>query len=160
MARLLTTPAQPKLTVTAPTPNTVVGNQPFQITGQVTDRGGAEPILIDSVTVQVDGGPLIQATLKPIPNKTLTQVSFHASAQISSGHDPHTVTVVATNDQNLGATSSISVFAGSVFQVDAPAVLLEVRTLIPITADDPQVLSFIGKVQQQLTSLSTSLASA
>src|SRR5262249_43875585 len=89
-----TTPVQPILIVNQPKPNSVVGlNQSFQITGQVTDRGGSEPIMIDSVTVQIDGGPLIDATLKTIPNKTLTEVSFHASAQISSGNDPHTVTV-------------------------------------------------------------------
>jgi hypothetical protein len=161
MVDMQTTPAQPILTVNQPTPNSVVGlNQPFQIAGQVTDRAGSEPIMIDSVTVQIDGGPLISATRKTIPNKTLIQVSFHASAQISSGNDPHTVTVVATNDQGLRATKTVTVFTGTVFQVDAPAVLLDLRTLIPITADDPQVLALIGRIQGQLGSLSATLASA
>jgi hypothetical protein len=155
------TPAQPILTVNQPTPNSVVGlNQPFQITGQVTDRGGTEPIMIDSVTVQIDAGPLIDTTLKHIPDKTLTRVSFNASAQISTGNDPHTVTVVATNDQGLRATKAVTVFAGSVFQVDAPALFVDLLTLIPITADDPQVLTLIGKIQRQLRSLSDTLASA
>ena len=79
MSRIMpTTPTQPVLTVTAPGANATVGNKPFQIIGQVTDRGMPEPIMIDSVTVRVDGGPVIQATLKIIPNKTLTQVSFTA----------------------------------------------------------------------------------
>ena len=161
MVGMPTTPAQPILTVNQPAPNAVVGlNQPFQITGQVTDRGGSEPIMIDSVTVQIDGGPLINATRKIIPNKTLILVSFHASAQISSGNDPHTVTVVATNDQGLRATKTVTVFTGAVFQVDAPAVLLDLRTLIPITADDSQVLALIGRIQGQLGSLSATLASA
>jgi len=161
MAHMPITPAQPILTVNQPVPNSVVGlNQPFQITGLVTDRGGSEPIMIDSVTVQIDGGPLIHATLKTIPNKTLTEVSFHASAQISSGNDPHAVTVVATNDQGLRATNAVTVFAGPVFQVDAPALLLDLLTLIPITADDPQLLALIGKIQGQLGSLSATLASA
>src|SRR5664280_2597628 len=148
MAGMPTTPAQPVLTVNQPAPNAVVGlNQPFQIAGQVTDRGGAEPIMIDSVTVQIDGGPLINATRKIIPNKTLVQVSFQASAQISGGNDPHTVTVVATNDQGLRATKTVTVFTGTVFQIDAPAVLLDLRTLIPITANDPQVLALIGRIQ-------------
>ena len=156
-----TTPAQPVLTVNQPAPNAVVGlNQPFQVAGQVTDRGGTEPIMVDSVTVQIDGGPLIKATRKTIPNKTLTQVSFHASAQISSGSDPHTVTVVATNDQGLRATKTVTVFTGTVFQVDTPAVLLDLLTLIPIKADDPQVLALIGRIQGQLGSLSATLASA
>src|ERR1700690_3043507 len=98
-----TTGTQPILTVTQPTANSVVGLQPFQISGLVTDRGGVEPIMIDSVTVQIDGGPLINVTRKIIPNKTLTEVSFLASAQISGGSDPHSVTVVATNDQGLRA---------------------------------------------------------
>jgi len=160
MTRMPTPPVQPILIVNQPKPNSVVGlNQPFQITGQVTDRGGSEPITIDSVTVQIDGGPLIDATLKTIPNKTLTEVSFHASAQISSGNDPHTVTVVATNDQGLRATKAVTVFAGAVFQIDAPAVLVDALSLIPIKADDPKILALIGKIQGQLGSLSTTLAS-
>jgi hypothetical protein len=39
-------------------------------------------------------------------------------------------------------------------------VLLDLLTLIPITADDPQVLALIGRIQGQLGSLSDSLASA
>ena len=154
-------PAPPVLTVNQPTPNAVVGlNKPFLVAGTVTDRGGTEPITIESVTVQIDGGPLIDAPLKIIPDKTLWKVSFQASAQITGGSDPHTVTVVATNDQQLRATKTITVFAGSVFQVDAPAVLLDIRTLISITANGKQVLTFTGKVQRQLGSPSDTLASA
>jgi len=36
--------------------------------------------------------------LKNIPDKTLTKLSFLASAKITGGSDPHTVIVVATND--------------------------------------------------------------
>src|ERR1017187_4331767 len=131
MVGVPTTPAQPILTVNQPAANAVVGLNPFQIAGQVTDRAGAEPIMIDSVTVQVDNGPLIKATLTRIPNKNLIQVSFHASAQISGGNDPHTVTIVATNDQGLHATKTVTVFTGAAFQVDAPAVLLDLLSLIP-----------------------------
>jgi hypothetical protein len=134
-------------------------NQPFQISGLVTDRGMPEPILIDSVTVQIDGGPLIQAKLTNIPNHTLTEVSFRASAQISSGNDPHTVTIVATNDQGLRSQKTVTVFAGPSFQVDVPALLIDVRSLIPITADDPQVLTLIREIQGHLGSLSEFLAS-
>ena len=112
-------------------------NQPFQISGLVTDQRMPEPIMIDSVTVQIDGGPLIKANLTHISNKTLTEVSFHASAQVSSGDDPHTVTVVATNGQGLRSKKTVSVFTGPSFQVDVPALLIDVRHLVPITADDP-----------------------
>ena len=155
-----TTPAQPVLTVNQPTPNLVVGlNKAFQISGQVTDRGGVEPILIDSVTVQVDGGSLIHATLKRVANKTLTQVTFNASAQLTGGNDPHKVTIVATNDQNLKATKTVNVFAGTAFDVDTPALLLDILTLIPIPIDDPQFLALMGEIQGQLLPLSTGLAS-
>src|SRR5262249_14741838 len=122
-------------------------------------RGMPEPILIDSVTVQIDGGPLIQAHLTHIRNKTLTEVSFRASAQISSGNDPHTVTIVATNDQGLRSKETVTVFAGPSFQVDVPALLIDLLSLIPITADDPQVLTLIREIQGQLGSLSDFLAS-
>ena len=155
-----TAPVQPILTVTQPAQNAVVGlNQPFQISGLVTDRGLPEPIMIDSVTVQIDGGPLTDAKLTHIPNKKLTEVSFRASAQISSGNDPHTVTVVATNDQGLRSKKTVTVFAGASFQVDVPALLIDLRSLIPITADDPQVLALIRTIQGQLGSLSEFLAS-
>ena len=155
-----TTPVQPILTVNQPAQNAVVGlNQPFQISGLVTDRGMPEPIMIDSVTVQIDGGPLIHANLTHIPNQTLTEVSFRASAQISSGSDPHIVTIVATNDQGLRSQKTVTVFAGPSFEVDVPALLIDVRSLIPITADDPQVLALIRRIQGQLGSLSEFLAS-
>src|ERR1019366_2305055 len=161
MVRMPATPAQPILTVSQPAANAVVGlNTPFQITGQVTDRAGAEPITIDSVTVQDDNGPLIKAALTRIPNKNLVQASFHATAQISGGNDPHTITVVATNDQGLHAAKTVTVFTGAPFQIDSPALLLDLLALIPITADDPQVLALIGRIQGQLASLSASLASA
>lgn len=155
------TPAQPVLTVSQPAANAVVGlNTPFQITGIVTDRGGREPIAIDSVTVQIDSGPVIHAAQKPVSNKTLTEVSFHATAQITGGNDPHTVTVVATNDQQMKATRTFTVFTGQPFQVDAPAVLIDVLTLIPISEDDPQVRQLFGTVQRQLKPLSDALAQA
>jgi hypothetical protein len=160
MSRIMpTTPTQPVLTVTSPSANATVGNKPFQIIGQVTDRGMPEPIIIDSVTVQVDGGPLIQATRKIIPNKTLTQVSFTATAQITGGNDPHTVTVVATNDQNQHTTKTITVFAGAVFQSDVPAILIDLRSLFPINPVDPQIAKFITNIQNQLLSLSGALSS-
>ncbi len=152
--------AAPILTVFQPTPNLQVNfDQPFQITGQVTDRLTPEPISIDSVTVQVDDGPLIAATRKIIPSKTLTEVTFHATAQISSGNDPHTVTVVATNDEGLKATKTVIVFATTPFQVDAPALLVDLLFLVNIDPNNQQLLSLIGAIQRRLVSLSASLAS-
>jgi hypothetical protein len=45
----------PNSTVLGPRNNAVVKlNQPFQISGQATDRGMPEPIMIDSVTEKPD----------------------------------------------------------------------------------------------------------
>lgn len=51
-------------------------------------------------------------------------------------------------------------FTGAVFQVDAPAVLLDFVTRVSFKADDPPVLALIGGIQGQLGSLSATLASA
>lgn len=78
-------------TVNQPTPNAFVGlNQPFPEAGTVTDRGGTEPITIEPVTVRIDGGPMVDAPLKNVSDKTLTKVSILASAKITGGSDPHT----------------------------------------------------------------------
>ena len=108
----------PNLTVFAPRNDAVVNlNQPFQVSGEATDLGMPEPVLIDSVTVRVDGGPVIDAKLTMVPKPKQTIVNFSASAEVTGGQDPHTVT--ATNDQERSATQTVSVFTGPAFEVDA-----------------------------------------
>jgi hypothetical protein len=102
----------PTLVVSQPPNNVIVKpNQPFLVTGQVSNQWikHSEPIGIDSVTVQVDGEPLIVATLMNIPRKKMTLVRFKASAQVTGDHDPQTVTVTATNDQGISATRTVSI---------------------------------------------------
>ena len=99
----------PSLTVYQPPNNLAVHlNQPFLVTGQASDRGPPEPALIDSVTVQVDNGPIIKAALTHIPNKTITLYSFKAFAQVTGGQDPHTVTVTATTGARRSALNFAS----------------------------------------------------
>jgi phospholipase C len=107
---------KPELTVFGPRNNDTVNlNQPFPVTGQVTNqRVSGEPVTIDSVTVRVDGGPVIDATLTIVPDKTLTRVNFAASAQVTGGADPHAVTVTATNGGGLSTTQTISVLTAPV----------------------------------------------
>src|SRR5215813_7561923 len=92
---------KPQLTVFGPGNNTTVNlNEPFPVTGQVTNSFvSGDPVTIDSVTVRVDGGPAIEANLTVVLDRTQTRVNFSASAQITGGADPHAVTVTATNDQ-------------------------------------------------------------
>jgi hypothetical protein len=159
----------PTLVVFQPQNNLVVTpNQPFLVMGQVTNpwHNPEEPVTIRSVTVQVDGEPLIEATRKIVPNKHQTIVMFKAFAEVTGGQDPHTVTVTATNDNGLSATSTVSVFTGPIFAVDAPALELDIRPFIvhpndPIfDPNDPKIQKLIGRIQQQLRPLSTLLASS
>ena len=101
----------PKLTVFGPSNNATVHlNQPFPVTGQVTNPFvSGEPVTISSVTVRVDSGPVIEANLAIVPDKTQTRVNFSTSAQVTGGADPHSVTLTATNDQNASTTQTISV---------------------------------------------------
>src|SRR5262249_8558709 len=116
--------AMPSLTVFQPPTNLMVQpNQPFLVTGQASDRGPPEPATIDSVTVQVDNGPVIEAQLTHIPNRTITLYSFKAFAQVTGGQDPHTVTITATNDSNISVKQTRQGFTRPVFQVHSPAIL-------------------------------------
>lgn len=150
----------PQLVVSQPPNNLIVKpNQPFAVTGQVTNAGRpGEPVVIDAVTVQVDGGPATEATLKRLPDKKKTVVAFQASAQVTGGRDPHTVTVTATNDEGLSATSTVAVFTGPIFQVDAPALELDIS---PVNFDlsDPKVAKLLSHMQQALRPLAGALAS-
>jgi len=101
----------PHLTVSQPQGNATVNlNQPFQVAGQVTNQFvSGEPVLIDSVSVQVDNGPVTEAHLTPVKDKTQTKVNFATSVQVMGGQDPHTVTVTATNDQGASAAQTVPV---------------------------------------------------
>jgi hypothetical protein len=148
----------PTLDLIQPANNaTVKPNQPFVVSGQATDRGKPEPIMIDSVTVQIDNQPPIKATLTRIPNQPKTTVNFKASVQLIGGQDPHTVTVIATNDNGISQRKAVSVFTGP--QVDAPALFVDFLNPLPLDPNDPKVVSWMSQIQQQVKSLSDSLAS-
>lgn len=147
----------PTLVISSPTANAVVGYTPFLVTGQVTAEGYPEPVEIDSVTVQVDSGPVIAATLKRIPNKTLTEVTFNASVQVTGGQDPHTVRVTTASDGG-SATKTVMVTAG--IRVVPPAVVVDISTLVSVDPNDPSIQAAMSSIQKRLasTSLLTSLA--
>jgi hypothetical protein len=156
----------PSLTVYSPPNNLrVQPNQPFLVSGQASDRGPPEPALIDSITVQVDNGPVIKAQLTHIPGKTTTLYSFKAFAQVAGGQDPHTVTITATNDSNISVKQTRQVFTGPIFQVDAPAIVIDLLYPFPLDPNDPDpktaaaVKKMVSDIQNGLQSLSASLAS-
>ena len=153
----------PTLTVYQPPNNLMVPlNQPFMVTGQATDRGFPEPALIDSVTVQVDNGPLIHATLTRGANKTETFVVFKALAEVTGGQDPHTVAVTATDDSGISIKQFRQVFTGPVFQIDSPAVVIDLFCPF-LNVNDPKAVarlnSLVSCIQNALVPFSMSLSS-
>jgi hypothetical protein len=152
-------PARQKLSLTVSEPlanGAIKLNQPFPVNGIVLDQGPPEPHAIDSVTVQVDGGPVIRATLQHIPDKTATRVSFHTAAQATGGQDPHIVTVTATDDQGASVRQTRQLFTGAPFQVDAPAVVIDVLSIFSF--DEFTVLGQTAPIQEALQGASDSLA--
>lgn len=151
----------PSLTVFQPPANLAVQvNRPFMVSGQASDKGMPEPVMIDSVTVQVDDGPVVRASLTHIPDRKVTLVSFKALAQVTSGSDPHTVTVTATNDNGMSVTKTVSVFTGTVFEIDYPAVLMDLVFPFPIDLASAPVQNMIAQFQLQLGDMSAMLNSA
>jgi len=100
----------PNLSISYPVENqVVVPNKPFQVSGQASDKGMPEPISIDSVTVKIDDGPLIDAVLSPSPHPaTVTVVAFSATVTVSDSRT-HVLTVTATNDQGIKVTETVRV---------------------------------------------------
>jgi Big-like domain-containing protein len=140
---------------------TVTAGQPLTVTGQATDRGGTNPFMIDSVTVQVDGGPAVDATLKNLPDPHNTVVSFTAPVQVTGAEGVHTITAVATNDADVSRSVSVTVFLGPSFQIDAPAIRLEIAMPSAFSIDpaDPKVQALAGRMQQGLVQMSALLVS-
>lgn len=136
----------------------VPAGQPVQVTGRATDKAGAEPVFVDSVTVQVDGDPPVEATLTHRPDKTETVVDFAATVQVTGAAGPHTITVVATNDNNISRSAHVTVFLGPVFAVDAPAIVVDIESPSPVDPHDPAVISLLGRLQRGLADLSGLLA--
>jgi hypothetical protein len=141
---------------------TVTAGQPLTVTGRATDRGGRDPVMIDSVTVQVDGGPVVDATLTNLPDPQSTVVSFTAPVQVTGAEGVHTITAVATNDGGMSRSVSVTVFLGPSFQIDAPAIRLEIAMPPAFSIDpaDPKIQALVGRIQQGLVQMSALLASA
>src|SRR5262249_15004444 len=115
-----------------PSDNALVAlNTPFEVSGRVTDQGGAEPHVIDKITVQIDSGPVVRAVVTHIHNPTLTEVSFSAFVTVTGGQDPHTLTVTATDDSGATIHATRKIFTDVAFAVDAPAIVIDVLSPLP-----------------------------
>ena len=60
----------PSVVINQPTPGTLVaGGQQINVGGRATGTGGAEPRVVDSVTIGIDGGDGVAAKLTSIPHQ-------------------------------------------------------------------------------------------
>jgi hypothetical protein len=156
----------PTITISQPTKNGVVDPKGFPVAGLAMDAGMPEPHSINSVTVQVDNGPVTTCTLKTIPDKKQTVVSFNGTGSVTGGGDPHIVKVVATND--IGGTSKQAVSVVTVAPPPpppvsaAPAVYVEIspELLDPANQNDQIAIHKLQlEIQKSLTKASSDLAS-
>ena len=100
----------PKVTIDRPAPGTVVAaRQPVTVTGKATGTGGAEPHVIDSVMVGIDGSGTVTAEVTPVPHQPLPTVRFAASVDVPASDGPHQIMVRAVDDVGLRASDTVLV---------------------------------------------------
>jgi len=100
-----------QLKIFGPTPNKLVkADQRISISGEATDRGMPEPILIQSVTVAIDDQPLINAPLNVISDPHLTRRSFEVFVRVPNVLGRHTIVVTAINDMGISKTQNVNVW--------------------------------------------------
>jgi hypothetical protein len=149
----------PNISITVPSADAHVQPlQPFLVSGQASDVGFPEPHQIDTVTVQVDGGPIVEARVIQIPNKTVSMFQYSAEVEVTGGSDPHTLTVTAINDNGLTATEQREVFTGPIFHAAPPAVLVELLSPVPFHTDGPGMTRLISQIQYALLPAAEQLA--
>jgi hypothetical protein len=150
----------PNVTVSQPPQNgTVHALQPFLVSGRASGDVEVEIHPIDSVTVQVDDGPVVEAVTTLIAGSVPPAVLFKAFAEVGHGADPHLVRVVATNDTAQKAHTTVDVFTGPIFRTSPAAILLEVSLPLAVAPGDPKLHAMVGRVQHSLLPLSRALGS-
>src|SRR5260221_9325924 len=79
----------PDLSITVPAVDAHVQPlQPFLVSGRASDAGFPEPHQIDTVTVQVDAGPVVEARVTQIPDKAVSLFEYSAEVTVTGGSDP------------------------------------------------------------------------
>jgi hypothetical protein len=154
----------PTIEITAPRPGTLVHNgQLVTVAGTVTDRGGAEPVMFQSVAVQLDGGTPVRAALHYRHDPTLTVADFSASIAATGSPGDHTLTAVVTDDNNLSRSVSETISLDEYGEVvGAPAVLLDLQLpgIAPSAIDPASLQSLLVTIQAAIAPASDLLAAA
>jgi hypothetical protein len=151
--------AMPKVTIQAPHPGfTVPAGQQLTVRGFATGTGGAEPVLIDSVTVAVDGGAAVGATLTVVAHQQLPRVRFTATVTVPDAPGSHTATAVALDDNGQHASASVAVLRDVTVAIPPPAILIDLEPPVPVPTEDPTVKALVICMQQALSAQATVLA--
>jgi hypothetical protein len=149
----------PTLTIQSPAPNTTVPHgQPLHVGGIARGAGGAEPVLVDTVTVALDGGQPVEADLTIVKHQSVPTVTYSASVEVPEQPGTHTVRVVATCDNLTTATGTVQVLRDVTVVVPAPAVLIDLEPPAPVAVDDITVLELVGAVQRAVAARAGALA--
>ncbi|HUZ01836.1 MAG TPA: hypothetical protein VMU89_15920 [Thermomicrobiaceae bacterium] len=102
------------VTILQPTSNAVfTPAQSLHVAGNATGQGGAEPMLVDTVTVSVDGGPPVAASRTTVPHQHVPTVTFSVNVQAPVAAGPHTIRVDATDDGGHKAAASVTVIVAA-----------------------------------------------
>jgi hypothetical protein len=87
----------------------VAARQPITVTGKAIGTGGAEPHVIDSVMVGIDGSGTVTGEVTPVPHQPVPTVRFAASVAVPAIDGPHQIMVSAVDDVGLRASTTVLV---------------------------------------------------
>ena len=122
-----------KVTIFQPGNSTLLKpGQPVAVTGSATGTGGVEPDGADTVTVSVDGGPPVEATVTFVAHQQVPTVHFAAEVQAPSSTGPHDIFVVATYGSGKTAGATVTVLVkGLLVSAFTPQKSLQVSVVNP-----------------------------
>jgi hypothetical protein len=96
-----------------PAPGAIVlASSPLTVGGVATAKGFPEPSVIDRVTVEVDGGPLVTATIKQLPphHGSPAAWTYHAQTTAPAMPGSHRIRVKAFDDTGTVPPATATVY--------------------------------------------------
>ena len=121
------------ISISTPTADDIFTSEhPVRVSGRAGATLTPVPVTVDGVTVSVDGGPPVQASLQQPQKGQFHTVTFDAQVPPLTGEGPHSITAVATFDDGSTATAGVSVVVRNVAGAAVtPAESLQVTVINP-----------------------------